>query len=156
MGDEILVAYANRYATDQYESEVPTTLGPCQLVASGGIASQVITRSRDVRTATDITPIGLLGDERGRPINVRDFALPSIDEPASRPKTFAVLGTSMNSGKTTTIKQLVQGFAQAGYKGGGNESHRHRLWRRLLVHARCGRAPDARLHRRRHGLDLPG
>ncbi len=121
VGDEILVAYANRYATDQYESEVPTTLGPCQLVASGGIASHVITRSRDVRTATDITPIGLLGDERGRPINVRDFALPSIDEPASRPKTFAVLGTSMNSGKTTTIKQLVQGFAQAGYKVGATK-----------------------------------
>lgn len=121
VGDEILVAYANRYATDQYESEVPSTLGPCQLVASGGIASGVITRSRDVRTATDITPIGLLGDERGRPINVRDFALPQIQEPARRPRTFAVLGTSMNSGKTTTIKQLVQGFAQAGYKVGATK-----------------------------------
>lgn len=28
LGDEIIVAYADRYATDQFESHVPDTLGP--------------------------------------------------------------------------------------------------------------------------------
>ena len=33
---------------------VPADLGPAQLVASGGIASLMLSRSLDVRNATDI------------------------------------------------------------------------------------------------------
>jgi hypothetical protein len=52
VGDEILVAYADRYAPDQFESHVPDSLGKVQLVASGGIASAALSRSLDVRAAT--------------------------------------------------------------------------------------------------------
>ena len=118
VGDEIVVAYADRYAPDQYESHVPNSLGPAQLVASGGIASQVLSRSRDVRSATDIMPVGLVADERGRPLNVADFALPLADRGVERPPTIAVLGTSMNSGKTTTVHYLVHGLSRAGSRPG--------------------------------------
>ncbi|XVX21040.1 hypothetical protein ACQP1U_03965 [Actinomycetota bacterium] len=57
LGDEIIVCYADRYATDQYESVVPRTLGPTQLVASGGIASKVLSKSAAVRNATSIVPL---------------------------------------------------------------------------------------------------
>lgn len=40
IGDEIVVAYGNRYAPNQFEAVVPKTLGPCQLVAAGGIAGK--------------------------------------------------------------------------------------------------------------------
>ncbi len=40
-GDEIVVAYGNRYASNQFESEVPNTFGPYHLSAGGGIASRV-------------------------------------------------------------------------------------------------------------------
>lgn len=118
VGDTIVVAYADRYATDQYESFVPNHLGATNLVASGGIASDVQTKSVMVRNATDIVPIGLLGDVRGRPLNVADFALPRLERPAASPRTICVLGTSMNAGKTTTIHHLVHGLSRRGMRPG--------------------------------------
>lgn len=118
IGDEVLVAYADRYAPDQFESEVPTDLGPTQLVAAGGIASAMLTRSGSVRNATDIVPVGLVGDGRGRPLNVADFGLTPVVPAHERPPTIAVIGTSMNAGKTTTIRWLVHGLSRAGARPG--------------------------------------
>lgn len=119
VGDEVIVAYADRYATDQYESYVPRSLGRAHLVASGGIASRVHTRSAAVRAATEIVPLGIIGDGRGRPLNVRDFALPRLDpKRVARPRTIAVFGTAMNAGKTTTLRHLLHGLAKAGARPG--------------------------------------
>jgi hypothetical protein len=118
VGDEIVVAYADRYAPDQYESHVPSDLRRAHLVASGGIASEMLSRSLDVRNATDITPVGLIGDPQGRPLNVADFALRPAGTSSSRPPTIAVIGTSMNSGKTTTIHSLVHCLSRAGVRTG--------------------------------------
>lgn len=116
--DLIIVAYGDRYATDQFESYVPRHLGTVNLVASGGIASAVHTRNKAVRPATEIIPVGLIGDDSGRPLNVADFRLPTVEVPVERPRTIAVLGTSMNAGKTTTIHYLAHGLARAGARPG--------------------------------------
>lgn len=116
--DEIIVTYGDRYATDQFESRVPDSLGRTELVASGGIASHVISRSQAVHTATQILPVGLIGDDRGRPLNVMDFALDPVQPTRTRPPTIAVLGTAMNSGKTTTVRYLVNGLSRAGIRAG--------------------------------------
>ena len=84
-GDLVILAYADRYATDQFESYVPLSLGSCHMVASGGIASRVRTRSRAVRPATSIVPLGLVGDSMGRPVNVSDFRIEDILVPSSVP-----------------------------------------------------------------------
>lgn len=118
VGDDIIVTYGDRYATDQFESHVPRNLGRTQLVASGGIASEVLSHSQAVRTATDIMPIGLLGDDRGRPLNIMAFALDPVFPESARPRTIAVIGTAMNSGKTTTIHYLVHGLSRAGMRAG--------------------------------------
>ncbi len=117
-GDEIAVVYANRYAPDQFESYVPLDLQPTQLVASGGVASSVRTMSDDVRRATEITPLGLIGNERFTPLNLSDFGLRSVPSAETRLPALAVIGTSMNSGKTTTIKQLVLGLRDGGHRPG--------------------------------------
>jgi hypothetical protein len=121
LDDEVLVAYGDRYAPDQFEAHVPDRLGPAHLVASGGIASTMISRSMDVRNATDISPIGLVGDALGRPINLSAFALPRRRPQGEKPPTLAVIGTSMNSGKTTTIHALVHTLARAGLKPGATK-----------------------------------
>lgn len=121
VGDEILVAYGDRYAPDQFEAHVPGDLGRAQLVAAGGIASSMLSRSLDVRNATDIMPIGLVGDGHGRALNVADFALRPVVVQRERPPTVAVIGTSMNSGKTTTIHYLVHGLSRAGAKPGATK-----------------------------------
>lgn len=38
IGDEVIVAYGNRYAPDQFEAWLPDSLGPCQLAV--GAASR--------------------------------------------------------------------------------------------------------------------
>ena len=116
--DTVVVAYADRYATDQFESHVPRSLGRVQLVASGGIASHALSQSRSVRRATDIVPLGLVGDEFGRPLNVWDFRMPDVVPPAERPRTVAVIGTSMNAGKTTTMHYLLHGLSKIGVNPG--------------------------------------
>ncbi len=117
-GDEILVCYANRYAPDQFEAEVPDDLGECHLVAGGGVASRMLSRHEAMKPATEIRPIGLLGDREGRPLNVHGWALPTAPSPVRKPPTVAVTGSSMNSGKTTACAYLIRGLKQAGLKVG--------------------------------------
>lgn len=113
-GDEIIIAYGNRYAPDQFEAEVPPNLAPCHLVAAGGIASEALGwSSRIVKGPTEITPIGLFVSPDGRPVNLRNYAL-STSPCAHRPPVYAVVGGSMNAGKTTTALSLIRGLRAQG------------------------------------------
>jgi hypothetical protein len=117
-GDEIVVAYGNRYAPNQFEAVVPKTLGPCQLVAAGGIAGKALSwHARVSKGPTQITPIGLLAGSAGEPVNLRDYALPPVARLcAPWPVTVAVAGTAMDSGKTQTAAYLVKGLIFAGLR----------------------------------------
>lgn len=116
-GDEIVVAYGNRYASNQFESEVPQTLGPCHLSAGGGIASRVTSWHARMKAPTQITPIGLLGSGQGQRINLRDYALPTLTRVGSPHLTaIAVVGTGMDSGKTQSCAYLARGLIAAGLR----------------------------------------
>ena len=127
-GDLIIVCYGRLYAPDQFEVELPLDLSSCHLVAAGGIASKVVSKHSAIRPATKITPIGLIGDNLGNPLNIADWALkPKKRRQASssssrslkkRTPTIAVLGTSMNAGKTTSAAFLIRGLAAAGLNVG--------------------------------------
>lgn len=121
VGDEILVAYGNRYAPDQFEAEVPDNLGPTHLVAAGGLAATVISAHANMARPTLIQPLGLLADARGRMTLQRcaPFKAASPEDARTlrrvgRPLVVGVLGTSMNSGKTTTVAAIVRGLTKAG------------------------------------------
>lgn len=116
-GDEILVCYGNRYAPDQFEAEMPTDLGECHLVAAGGIASRVLSSHTSTRPPTQILPLGLVGDAAGQALNLRSFAIAKAQRRRDVP-VIAVVGTSMNSGKTTSAAHLVHGLSRAGYRVG--------------------------------------
>ena len=118
LGDEIVVAYGARYAPDQFEAELPEDLGPCELVAAGGVASRVRTRHSSMKAATRLEPVGLLADADGCRLNLADGALPAPATPRRRPPTVLVAGTSMNAGKTTTVASLVHGLSRAGLRVG--------------------------------------
>lgn len=115
-GDEIVVCYGNRYAPDQFEALVPPDLGLANLAAAGGIAARVVLQHERMDDATVIEPIGLLGDQHGKPLNIRSFAMKHVGCPSI--PVFAVFGTSMNAGKTTTVARLVHGLKAAGYRVG--------------------------------------
>ncbi len=116
VGDEVLLAYGHRYAPDQFEAVVPDDLGPTDLVAAGGIAGRVLSQHAALPDPTRLQPLGLLAS-RGHRLNLSDVApltpREARDEPV-RPHVVAVLGTSMNSGKSTTLACLVRGLDAAG------------------------------------------
>lgn len=118
-GDDVIVAYGNRYAPDQFEAEVPPDLGPTSLVAAGGVAARVLSKHASVAVATALRPVGLLTDARGvvtlrRHAPYRFGGRNVVRQPDARPFTIGVVGTSMNSGKTTTVASIVRGLTSAG------------------------------------------
>ena len=117
-GDEILVAYGHRYAPDQFLAEVPCELGPCDLAAAGGVASRVVASHAAIGEPTRLEPIGLLCGADGRRVNLRDWALPRLALPVPAVPTVAIVGTSMNAGKTTTAAGVVRGLRAAGLRPG--------------------------------------
>lgn len=119
VGDEVLVAYAARYAPDQFEARVPDTLGDCHLAASGGVAAEVVSRHGAVSAPTELRPLGLVLDASGRRVNLARTALPRGAARGPRPLTLASLGTSMNAGKTTAAAHLIHGLKRAGLRVGG-------------------------------------
>ncbi len=118
-GDLIIVAYSNRYATDQFEGKVPEEVEPCSLVAAGGIAATLLSRHGSTKKPTAIEPLGILCREDGSAINVMDYALPkaAIDRTV-RPHMALVVGSGMNAGKTTTVAAIVRVAKRAGLKVG--------------------------------------
>lgn len=117
-GDLVVVAYGARYSPDQFEAVVPDDLGPCDLAAGGGIAALVLSRHGRMLPPTRLEPLGLLTDGTGGVVNLRDLALPAPDPVGPRPRTIAVVGTSMNAGKTTIAASLVCGLSRSGLRVG--------------------------------------
>lgn len=117
VGDEVILAYGNRYAPDQFEAFVPDDLGPCDLAAGGGIAARVAYKNERMSDPTRIAPIGLFVDADHAPINLRDHALRHKQNLRKAPG-IAIAGGSMNAGKTTTAAAVIRGLTHAGYKVG--------------------------------------
>lgn len=118
VGDLVVVVCATRYAPDFFEAEAAIDPDGCDLVAAGGIAGRIAAAHERIGPATRLRPIGRLIDRAGRPLNVSRYGLPDIAAPAARPPILAVLGTTMNAGKTTTAASLARGLKQAGLKIG--------------------------------------
>ena len=120
VGDEVIVAYADRYAPSQFEARVPSDLSACQLVAGGGIAGSVVSAHEKLaRRATNILPVGLLAsDPTGPVLNVADFALPPLPQRRREVTVIAAVGSAMDSGKTTALANLAHGLAGLGLRVG--------------------------------------
>lgn len=118
VGDEVVVAYGDRYAPNQWEARIPGDLGACHLVAAGGLAGTVVRSHARMKPPTELEPLGLLGDARGRRLNLCHL---SLEDPGLIPSvvpTLVVVGASMDSGKTTTAAALVRGLTRAGLRVG--------------------------------------
>lgn len=116
-GDAVVLACGARYAPDQFEGFAEINPNGADLLAGGGCIGRMVARNTRIKTATRLMPAGRLLDCTGRAVNLAQFAIrprPSV----SLPKVIAVLGTSMNSGKTLATAQLVLGLRRAGFRVG--------------------------------------
>lgn len=123
-GAIVALAYGDRYAADQFLAHVPDSLDCCHLVAAGGIAGVVTECHAKISGPTQIEPLGLLSDADGV-VNLIGSApyqnVPVVSPAQSRPQVWAILGTSMNSGKSTVMSCLVNGLTKAGYRVGAGK-----------------------------------
>lgn len=122
-GDRIMAAFGNRYATNQFEGYVPESLeGVLNVLGSGGIVGNVRSMHYNLE---DYGPtlcrfVGLVTDKKGSVINTKEqkksLLTPFSGAAASQTKVILSLGSSMDSGKTTSAAFLVNGLSRAGHK----------------------------------------
>lgn len=114
--------FGNRYATDAFEAVVPDEPvapgGVADLVARSGVIGHVLVRNSRVASPTTIKLLGQVHDGEGRPLNTLDHPLvaPKTEEKKHpRSKMILVVGTSMNSGKSTAAVAIAWALTTMGH-----------------------------------------
>lgn len=112
--DYVVLTCGDRYAQDQFEAIAELDREGADLVAGGGVIGSMRQAHGKMAAPTKVRPLGLLLDSRGEVINVARYALPYRAAPADMP-VIAVVGVSMNAGKTTATASLAHGLKRAGH-----------------------------------------
>lgn len=118
-GDHIMAAFGNRYATGQFEGYVPTQYHKeYHILGKGGavgILASMHTKLEDIGT-TNLQLVGYVVDSDNEVINTKFYGKEkfSFDGKKDRPYNIILsLGSSMDSGKTTTAAFLCRGLRAA-------------------------------------------
>ncbi len=118
-GDRVVYVVAGRYATSMLEAVAEVGPDSVDMITASGLCGRVVGRSRDVGTPTRLRPLGqaFVGDH---PVNLRDFAVPAqvASGPTDATRWVVVVGSSMDSGKTTACVSVIRGLVQAGQRVG--------------------------------------
>jgi hypothetical protein len=118
-GDTIMLAFGGRYATNQYEGYVPETpVTQCQLLGRGGLAGVMRSKNATFRTIpAQLEIIGYATGIDGRVLNTIQYEALDNFNPFNIPaKVILSVGSSMDSGKTTSAAWLCGGLNAAGKK----------------------------------------
>ncbi|MBV9507115.1 MAG: hypothetical protein JO323_19145 [Acidobacteriia bacterium] len=117
-GDHLIGVFGNRYATGAYEGQA-LGLEDLHLLSGSGIIGTVISRHRSIGSPTALSFLGYLADSAARRVNLVDLRCrPCSSSPASAP-VIAVIGTGMNTGKTTVTRKILRALVSAGLEVAG-------------------------------------
>jgi hypothetical protein len=127
-GDCLLAVCGNRYATDAYEAEVDG-LDDLHILTGAGMIGTVKSKYQRMKRPTNLTFLGYACTEAGARINLKSSHRPPSAIDRSLDNVVLLVGTSMNSGKTTTAAKLSKsllrrGLRVAACKVTGSLSHR--------------------------------
>jgi len=114
-GDLVALPCGARYAPDQFEGVAEIDPRGCDMLAGGGCVGRMVHRNQQVKPPTRIEPLGRITGADGRVLNIQDVALPQKAKLGDIP-VICVVGTSMNSGKTTATVALSHGLTRAGWR----------------------------------------
>ncbi len=114
-GDLIAVVFGNRYATQQFEGYARADGECCDLLSMGGMCGLVESKHASIAEPSRLRLLGAIGDAGGRPLRLRDFAVPTVPN-AKRPRVTVVCGTAMDAGKTHTAMSLILGLRRGGHQ----------------------------------------
>lgn len=121
-GDKIMLAFGNRYASNQFEGYVPEEhLEEYDLIGKGGVVGVAVSMyfKLEIKGPTKLKLIGYAVDKKGKVINTTyHHRQPLKFNPKKIRgfKTILSLGSSMDSGKTTTAAYLCRGLKTNGYR----------------------------------------
>ncbi len=115
--DLLVCILGNRYATDAFEGEVDDVQNLSMLTA-GGMVGTLRSRHRDIKAPTSVSFVGFLNDENGQRINLKRLKLDNVShsQPRQVKNLLAIVGTAMNSGKTTTARKIIKRLSEMGLK----------------------------------------
>ena len=116
-GDLIVMPCGARYAPDQFEGVAEIDPAGADMLAGGGCLGRARYRNERIRPATRVLPLGCIADLEGKSLNIDRYATSVEAGPSSIP-LIAVVGTSMNSGKTLATAKLSYGLRMAGLRVG--------------------------------------
>jgi hypothetical protein len=122
-GDYIMAAFGTRYATEQFEGYVPTEcLQDFHILGAGGTVGIIETMHSkfDNVGPTEIRIVGYAVNSMGGVLNTKKLFQPEMVKfsgmNSSTSKIILSVGSSMDSGKTTTAAHLARGFKRQGKK----------------------------------------
>jgi hypothetical protein len=112
--DLFVAVFGNRYATDAMEAEV-RGLDDLSLLTSAGMIGTVKNLHQEYGRPTRVSFLGYISDEKGMRVNLKELKfLPSIPKGTVK-NLILVVGTGMNSGKTTCAAKLIKHLHRTGY-----------------------------------------
>lgn len=114
-GDLIVMPCGARYAPDQFEGLAQIDPEGCDMLAGGGCLGRMVWRHDKMKAPTRVQPLGLLTNAKGQVLSTMDFAIGKAEGMGTIP-LIIVIGTSMNSGKTTATVALTHGLTRAGFR----------------------------------------
>ncbi|GAB4497033.1 MAG: DUF1611 domain-containing protein [Saprospiraceae bacterium] len=116
-GDLVMLAFGNRYATNQFEGYVPESpVRQCQLLGRGGVAGILTSKNAIFKTVpAQLELVGYAVGRGGSVLNtIRWKALDEFNRFNIHPKVILSVGSSMDSGKTTSAAWLCGGLRAVG------------------------------------------
>lgn len=116
-GDLVMLAFGGRYATNQYEGYVPESpVLQCQLLGRGGVAGLMTSKNATFRAVpAQLELVGYAVGRSGAVVNtIQHRALDTFNPFSVRAKVILSVGSSMDSGKTTSAAWLCGGLRAAG------------------------------------------
>jgi hypothetical protein len=116
-GDVMVTVFGNRYATLQFEGYARSSGDRCDLLSMGGLCGLVESKHDSVSDPSKLRLLGAIADAHGNPVRLRNYALPPVlSTTHGRPRVAVVCGTSMDAGKTYTVRSLVLGLRRKGLR----------------------------------------
>ncbi len=116
-GDRIVCALANRYATSLLEAVARTDGEHADMISASGLCGQIVARTQKASNPTSLRILGQAFVD-GEPLNLRWFPRSSPGPALGEPGWIVVVGSAMDSGKTTACTSIIRGLVEAGHKVG--------------------------------------
>jgi hypothetical protein len=119
-GDLFVGIFGNRYATDAFEAEVEG-LKDLSLLTTAGMVGRIKSSHKSIHRSTEVSFLGFLNDKiSNQKVNLKQaiFKTKLFEHYLSKPKgpenLLVIVGSGMNSGKTTVCRKLVKSFSLRG------------------------------------------